>query len=223
MHPIHTPHTARPAYPRSGFTLIELLTVIAIIGILAAITLPVVGNVRASARTAKCISNLRQWGVATRLYVEENKGKLPITHYGGANAAPQLAPYLAASSKLTPSELNTLMGCSVEKWQYGFNAFLSEQPISVSTQPSRHVWAMDLSQEVNSNRWIDATVIGPKVVALREATPKPHKGKVGVLYLAGNVEAKKVSALSRADVTRDTTGYIASDETTPIGEPAYDR
>lgn len=48
----------------SAFTLIELLTVIAIIGILAAILIPVVGAVRESARNAQCVSNLRQIGMA---------------------------------------------------------------------------------------------------------------------------------------------------------------
>lgn len=55
-----------------GFTLIELLTVIAIIGILAAILIPVVGAVRGSARTAKCISNMREITTAVILYADEN-------------------------------------------------------------------------------------------------------------------------------------------------------
>ncbi len=68
------PVSLRPAAARSGFTLIELLTVIAIIGILAAILIPTVGKVRKTAKSAQCASNLRQWGQAINLYSNDNKG-----------------------------------------------------------------------------------------------------------------------------------------------------
>lgn len=61
----------------AAFTLIELLTVIAIIGILAAILIPVTGMVRAKARQVACASNLRQIGIAFMGHAAANKDWLP--------------------------------------------------------------------------------------------------------------------------------------------------
>ncbi|EIP98993.1 prepilin-type N-terminal cleavage/methylation domain-containing protein [Opitutaceae bacterium TAV1] len=68
---------SRPLRPAAAFTLIELLTVIAIIGILAAIIIPVVGKVRESARRAQCVSNLRQIANAVLLFADDHRGVLP--------------------------------------------------------------------------------------------------------------------------------------------------
>ncbi len=56
-----------------AFTLIELLTVIAIIGILAAIIIPTVGKVRNSARSSSALSNAKQLGLANLLFAQENR------------------------------------------------------------------------------------------------------------------------------------------------------
>lgn len=67
-----------PTRNRGGaFTLIELLTVIAIIGILAAILIPVVGAVRDKARVSVCLSNLRQLGGAVHLYALDHADRTP--------------------------------------------------------------------------------------------------------------------------------------------------
>lgn len=88
----------------AAFTLIELLTVIAIIGILAAILIPVVGRVRESARQAVCVSNLRQVGVAIQLYIDDHNDVMPGPFYSGAihsfpsptnsRLSVQIAPYV---------------------------------------------------------------------------------------------------------------------------------
>ena len=78
LHP-HFPQRGLPAghTRRAAFTLIELLTVIAIIGILAAIIIPVVGKVRNTAKTSLGLSNLRQIAVATLTYAGDNRNAFP--------------------------------------------------------------------------------------------------------------------------------------------------
>lgn len=68
---------------RSGFTLIELLVVIAIIAILAAILFPVFAKAREKARQTACLSNLKQMGLATMMYTEDNDENYPCESLGG--------------------------------------------------------------------------------------------------------------------------------------------
>lgn len=62
---------------RAGFTLIELLVVIAIIAILASILFPVFSRAREKARSAKCISNLKQLALAIKMYADDFDEVLP--------------------------------------------------------------------------------------------------------------------------------------------------
>ena len=61
----------------AAFTLIELLVVIAIIAILAALLLPALARAKRSAQRASCLSNLKQQGVAWRLYLDDNGARFP--------------------------------------------------------------------------------------------------------------------------------------------------
>ncbi len=75
----------RAFHPSAAFTLIELLCVIAIIGLLASILSPVLGKVLDNADNIRCITNLKQLGVAIHAYANDHENRLPLVETDPAN------------------------------------------------------------------------------------------------------------------------------------------
>ncbi len=125
--------------------MMELLAVIAIIGILAALLLSVFGRAKRQSRNITCISQLRQLGIATRLYTEDAGGRLPAaTFLPSLPADPRLpricdllAPCLGKTSGTNGSAL--VFKCpadndwffQVEGSSYQWNTALNGKPIDL--------------------------------------------------------------------------------------------
>jgi len=89
----------------NGFTLIELLVVIAIIAILAALLLPALASAKATALAKVCTNNIKQLGVATRMYVDDFNDHLPYPNWDGGqdSTAPQGWLYSMGVANSTPA------------------------------------------------------------------------------------------------------------------------
>ena len=113
-----------PGNDRRGFTLVELLVVITIIVILASIAYPVYTNVQERARVTQDMNNLRQIGLATQMYLNDNDNVLFSTDPAAGTWMTQLkAKYVpswkifqSAFDKRPPSESDTTAPIS-----YGLN------------------------------------------------------------------------------------------------------
>ena len=129
---------------RRGFTLVELLVVIGIIALLIGILMPALGAARSESRSVTCLSNLRQIGVASVMYINEFKV------YPGypPDRKEALFPYLQQGKNNSDLDQRQVWHCpanenSDREAGYGFNTNLNWVKVVKIRQPSDTVALCD--------------------------------------------------------------------------------
>jgi len=198
----------------SGFTLMELLVVIAIIGILASLLLPALVRAKAQARNSVCTNNLRQLGIATRLYSLDNESRvpsaeiLPTDPINPASPLPRICDVLAfyigrASGTDTngvtvfkcPSDKTSLF--TTEGSSYEWNADLNGQRIDETKTANLKITIADdqTGQVASSTNWVltlpPATT--PLLLDYEDFHPRPPKSGKNVVYMDNHVAPLDVS------------------------------
>ena len=193
-----------------AFTLIELLVVTAIIAILAALLAPALGRSKAKAYNATCVNNLRQLGIATRLYAEDHEERLPSAEIlptlpiDPANPLPRICDVLAryaGRSAGTKSNSAIVFKCPADKKErfvaegssYEWNSELNGHPID----QTRTDHAFLLLRRGDPSGGITNFVLTippgttPLLLDYDDFHPRPPKPGKNVVFMDGHVAPLK--------------------------------
>jgi prepilin-type N-terminal cleavage/methylation domain-containing protein/prepilin-type processing-associated H-X9-DG protein len=193
-------------YPYRAFTLIELLVVIAIMAILAALLLPTLGRSKAKAYNAACVNNLRQLGIATRIYSDDNQERLPSAEIlptrpiDPQNPLPRICDVLAryvGRTAGTNTNSATVFKCPVDKMgrfaaegsSYEWNAELNGHRIDETRTDSAFLLLRqgDFSGGVTNFVLTFPPETTPLLLDYDESHPRPPKPGKNVAFMDGHV------------------------------------
>ncbi|MBI4663100.1 MAG: type II secretion system protein [Verrucomicrobia bacterium] len=210
--PLHRSLKPSREKARLAFTLIELLVVIAIIGLLASLLFPALGKAKAKAYNAVCVNNLRQLGIATRLYSEDNNERLPSAEILPTNPIdPQnplpricdvLASYVGRSAGTNTNSV-TVFKCPVDKVgrfasegsSYEWNGELNGHRLDETRTANMHLKLVSEGQVVQNTNWVVSFPPGttPLLLDYEEFHRRPPKSGKNVVFMDGHVAPLEVT------------------------------
>jgi len=195
-----------------ALTLIELLVVLAIIGILTSLLLPAMARAKAKAYNTVCVNNLRQLGIATRVYSEDNNNRLPSAEIlptlpidpqnALARICDGLGPYIGRASGTNTNSM-TVLRCPTDKeglfategssyeWNSELNGHRIDETRSKAIALKRVIIINgDILENTDTNlvlRFPPETT--PLLLDYDDFHPRPPKSGKNVVYMDGHVAA----------------------------------
>lgn len=135
----------------SGFTLIELLTVTAIVAVLASLTIASLHGALRRAKGARCLSNLRQLGIAVRLYADDSGGRLPAPESNGEAGEKLIHLYKLPDQVAYCPSADNRSATEVTQGRYSWNLRLNSAILVELPAPLAHGLTSSIFYDRNGN------------------------------------------------------------------------
>lgn len=222
----HPMYRQTNSMPYRAFSLVELLVVVAILGLLAGLTVPVVGRAQEAGNRGVCVSNLRGLGQAMNAYVAESGMFPPIVETSGrgssavtrnwtsilaeAGSATTNTPYSKNKGKngfwFCPSAMKSQTPSDINATTYSYSSAAGGIPVARVSSASKMAMIMDGSWSAGTGYgYVDSTIMP---LCCHPPTRKLNdpSSSVNVCFVDGHVEMMKNAEIPTSSTNVFWTG-----------------